>query len=166
MITANTTAQIATFLNVSPNQIKSITEMAWVFCVVVRGQRARFVSKKVVTEEKMDTSNLYKIHCFNGDVVVVNAKREKLSEGYIVRTGFDCANIVIRVNPMGKDVRNLRVDTLPAKENLGRVEPWSDEYHAVSRIAQGIASPTLVATASPWDTAPFPSAYAKEEACV
>lgn len=52
-MTANTTAQIATFLNVSPNQIKSVTEMAWVYCVVVRGRRARFVSKKVVkTEEK------------------------------------------------------------------------------------------------------------------
>ncbi len=53
MTTANTTAQIATFLNVSPNQIKSVTEMAWVFCVVVRGQRARFVSKKVVKEVEM-----------------------------------------------------------------------------------------------------------------
>ena len=60
MTTANTTAQIATFLNVSPNQIKSVTEMAWVFCVVVRGQRARFVSKKVVKQEvyKMDFSAL------------------------------------------------------------------------------------------------------------
>ena len=59
-MTANTTAQIATFLNVSPNQIKSITEMAWVFCVVVKGQRARFVSKKVVSteEEKMSDSEL------------------------------------------------------------------------------------------------------------
>ena len=51
MTTANTTAQIATFLNVSPNQIKSVSEMAWVFVVVVRGCRARFVSKKVVKEE-------------------------------------------------------------------------------------------------------------------
>lgn len=51
MTTANTTAQIATFLNVAPNAIKSVTEMAWVFCVVVRGQRARFVSKKVVKGE-------------------------------------------------------------------------------------------------------------------
>ena len=50
MTTANTTAQLATFLNVSPNQIKSVTEMAWVFCVVVRGQRARFVSKKIIKE--------------------------------------------------------------------------------------------------------------------
>lgn len=52
MTTANTTAQIATFLNVAPNAIKSVTEMAWVFCVVVRGQRARFVSKKVVKEQE------------------------------------------------------------------------------------------------------------------
>ena len=51
-MTTNTTAQIATFLNVSPNQIKSITEMAWVFCVVVRGCRARFVSKKVVKNKE------------------------------------------------------------------------------------------------------------------
>ncbi|MFM7851056.1 MAG: hypothetical protein ACKO96_03870, partial [Flammeovirgaceae bacterium] len=54
-MTANTTAQIATFLNVSPNQIKSVTEMAWVYCVVVRGHRARFVSKKVVKNEKVTT---------------------------------------------------------------------------------------------------------------
>jgi len=51
MTTANTTAQIATFLNVAPNAIKSVTEMAWVFCVVVKGCRARFVSKKVVKTE-------------------------------------------------------------------------------------------------------------------
>jgi len=51
MTTANTTAQIATFLNVAPNQIRSVTEMAWVFCVVVKGCRARFVSKKVVSQE-------------------------------------------------------------------------------------------------------------------
>ena len=50
MTTANTTAQLATFLNVSPNQIKSVTEMAWVFCVVVKGCRARFVSKKIIKE--------------------------------------------------------------------------------------------------------------------
>lgn len=57
MTNANTTAQIATFLNVSPNQIKSVTEMAWVFCVVVRGQRARFVSKKVVKQEEIKMSD-------------------------------------------------------------------------------------------------------------
>ena len=51
--TANTIAQIASFLNVSPNQIKSITEMAWVFCVVVKGCRARFVSKKVIKKESV-----------------------------------------------------------------------------------------------------------------
>lgn len=48
----NTTAQIATFLNVSPNQIKSVTELFYVFCVVVKGCRARFVSKKIVKEVK------------------------------------------------------------------------------------------------------------------
>jgi hypothetical protein len=53
MTTSNTTAQIATFLNVSPNQIKSVTEMAWVFCVVVKGCRARFVSKKASRKKKM-----------------------------------------------------------------------------------------------------------------
>jgi hypothetical protein len=51
-MTTNTTAQIATFLNVSPNQIKSVTEMAWVFCVVVKGCHARFVSKKVIKEKE------------------------------------------------------------------------------------------------------------------
>ena len=47
----NVTTQIAKAMNVSPNQIKSVREMAWVYCVVVHGQRATFVSKKVV---KMD----------------------------------------------------------------------------------------------------------------
>lgn len=62
MTTANTTAQIATFLNVAPNAIKSVTELAWVFCVVVRGQRARFVSKKVVKEDvKMSDSELAQV---------------------------------------------------------------------------------------------------------
>lgn len=44
----NATVQIAEVLNVSPNQIKSVREMAWVYCVVVFGQRATFVSKKKV----------------------------------------------------------------------------------------------------------------------
>ena len=44
----NTTIQIAKVLNVSPNQIKSAREMAWVYCVVVVGSRATFVSKKKV----------------------------------------------------------------------------------------------------------------------
>ncbi len=61
MTTANTTAQIATFLNVSPNQIKSVTEMAWVFCVVVKGCRARFVSKKVVSQEIKEMSDVEKL---------------------------------------------------------------------------------------------------------
>ena len=165
MTTANTTAQIATFLNVAPNAIKSVTEMAWVFCVVVKGCRARFVSKKVVKQEvEMGSSNLYKIHCLNGDIVVVNAKREKLSEGYIVRSGYDCANIVIRINPMGKDVRNLRVDTI-GKNSLGRVEAYSAEYDAVCKVAFTISAPELVATVSAWDTALFPVAYARAEAC-
>ena len=57
-----TTAQIATFLNVAPNAIKSVTEMAWVYCVVVRGQRARFVSKKVVkNEEVKEMSDIEKL---------------------------------------------------------------------------------------------------------
>jgi hypothetical protein len=50
-MTTNTTAQLATFLNVSPNQIKSVTELFYVYCVVVKGCRARFVSKKVITTE-------------------------------------------------------------------------------------------------------------------
>jgi hypothetical protein len=45
--------QIAEVLNVSPNQIKSVREMAWVYCVVVVGQRATFVSKKKVEAKKM-----------------------------------------------------------------------------------------------------------------
>ena len=41
-------SQIAKVLNVAPEQIKSVREMAWVYCVVVFGQRATFVSKKKV----------------------------------------------------------------------------------------------------------------------
>ncbi|MEM9805869.1 MAG: hypothetical protein AAF959_11360 [Cyanobacteria bacterium P01_D01_bin.56] len=43
---------IASYLNVSPNQIKSVTELAWVWSVVVHGCRARFVSKKIKMVEK------------------------------------------------------------------------------------------------------------------
>ena len=57
MTTTNTTAKIAAFLNVAPNQIKSVTEMAWVFCVVVKGCRARFVSKKIVKAEEVKMSD-------------------------------------------------------------------------------------------------------------
>ena len=44
----NITSQIAEVLNASPNQIKSVREMAWVYCVVVVGRKATFVSKKKV----------------------------------------------------------------------------------------------------------------------
>lgn len=57
MTSTNTTAQIATFLNVAPNAIKTVTEMAWVFCVVVKGCRARFVSKKIVKQEEVKMSD-------------------------------------------------------------------------------------------------------------
>ena len=49
----NATTQIAQVLDVSPNQIKSVREMAWVYCVVVYGQRATFVSKKKVDAVKV-----------------------------------------------------------------------------------------------------------------
>jgi hypothetical protein len=52
----NATIQIAQVLNVSPNQIKSVREMAWVYCVVVFGQRATFVSKKKVEALTMEKS--------------------------------------------------------------------------------------------------------------
>jgi hypothetical protein len=48
---ANQIAQIATALNVSPNQIKRAEEWKNVLFVVVQGKGARFVSKKVI---KMD----------------------------------------------------------------------------------------------------------------
>lgn len=51
----NVTIQVAEVLNVSPNQIKSVREMAWVYCVVVFGQRATFVSKKKVEVSKVET---------------------------------------------------------------------------------------------------------------
>lgn len=51
----NATIQIAEVLNVSPNQIKSVREMAWVYCVVVVGKRATFVSKKKVEVAKVET---------------------------------------------------------------------------------------------------------------
>lgn len=70
MTTTNTTAQIATFLNVAPNAIKSVTEMAWVFCVVVRGQRARFVSKKVI---KVEVVEMYQVESTNEGIMIFPA---------------------------------------------------------------------------------------------
>ena len=49
------TNQIAAFLNVAPSQIVKITEMAWVYVVVVAGRKARFVSKKVVKMVRTDS---------------------------------------------------------------------------------------------------------------
>ena len=47
---ANQIAQIATALNVSPNQIKRAEEWKNVLFVVVQGKGARFVSKKVIKD--------------------------------------------------------------------------------------------------------------------
>ena len=58
--------QIAEVLNVSPNQIKSVREMAWVYCVVVVGQRATFVSKKKV-EAKIMTAEIVRTTWEYGD---------------------------------------------------------------------------------------------------
>jgi hypothetical protein len=49
----NLTIQVAEVLRVSPNQIRSVTELAWVYCVVVAGRRAAFVSKKKVVAVKL-----------------------------------------------------------------------------------------------------------------
>ncbi|MCA6508137.1 MAG: hypothetical protein IM586_17260 [Pseudanabaena sp. M172S2SP2A07QC] len=162
MSTTNTTAQIASFLNVAPNAIKTVTEMAWVFCVVVKGCRARFVSKKVVKEVKMFDEKLMKIAGVGGDTVVINAKREKLTQGYIVRKGYDCHNIVIKINPVGKDCRYLQVNQFSGNE---RVEFGTAEYEAVCKTAFAFSAKELVASVSAWDTAPFPEAYAPAEAC-
>lgn len=163
MTITSTTAQLATFLNVSPNQIKSITEMYWAFCVVVKGCRARFVSKKVViTENKMFNEKLMKIVGIGGDTIVINAERKKLVQGYIVRKGFDCHNIVIRINPVGKDCRYLQINQFNGNEN---VEFGTSEYDAVCKCAFAYSAPELVATVSVWDTAPFPEAYALGSNC-
>ena len=84
-MTANTTAQIATFLNVSPNQIKSVTEMAWVFCVVVRGRRARFVSKKVIEVKTMSLSLSLE------DAQKVIGDPEAIERGYVTEKSVNAA---------------------------------------------------------------------------
>jgi lambda repressor-like predicted transcriptional regulator len=62
---ANQIAQIATALNVSPNQIKRFEEWKNVLFVVVQGKGARFVSKKVI---KMDISH-YDFACEALDLI-------------------------------------------------------------------------------------------------
>ncbi len=47
--------QIAKALNVAPEQIKSVREMAWVYCVVIYGRRATFVSKKAVQPQVIES---------------------------------------------------------------------------------------------------------------
>jgi aspartyl-tRNA synthetase len=49
-------AQVANFLNVSPNQIKRCEEWASVIFVVVQGRRPRFVSKKVLVMKSQEVS--------------------------------------------------------------------------------------------------------------
>ena len=50
--------QIAAFLNVTQDQIKSVTEFTYVYNVVVFGRRARLVSKKVVKKMKVTISGV------------------------------------------------------------------------------------------------------------
>jgi len=76
-MTTNQIAQIATSLNVSPNQIKSITEMAWVYCVVVRGCRARFVSKKVIEMESPKLSKETEKFLVQFDRMVASGQTER-----------------------------------------------------------------------------------------
>ena len=64
--TVNTKA-IAGFLNTAVDQIKSITEMAYVYCVVVKGFRPIFVSKAklamfIADDAKKYNSGTYSHH--------------------------------------------------------------------------------------------------------
>jgi len=52
-------AQIATFLNVAPNQIKRAEEWANVLFVQVHGCRPRFVSKKVIMQPNTFSGKWY-----------------------------------------------------------------------------------------------------------
>ena len=108
----------------------------------------------------MVNEKLMKIAGIGGDTVVINAKREKLTQGYIVRKGYDCHNIVIRINPVGKDCRYLQVNQFSGNE---RVEFGTAEYEAVCKTAFAFSAKELVASVSAWDTAPFPEAYAPAE---
>ena len=87
MTTANTTAQIATFLNVAPNAIKSVTEMAWVFCVVVKGCRARFVSKKVVKDQEVEMLTLSL-----EDAQKIIGDNEAIERGYVTEKSVNAAS--------------------------------------------------------------------------
>ncbi|MEW5856410.1 MAG: hypothetical protein AB1861_03390 [Cyanobacteriota bacterium] len=51
MEATSTVIAIANHLGVSPNQIKKVTELAQVWCVVVQGRRPRFVSKRKVNQQ-------------------------------------------------------------------------------------------------------------------
>ncbi|MEM9214017.1 MAG: hypothetical protein AAGD25_06680 [Cyanobacteria bacterium P01_F01_bin.150] len=62
-------SSIAQYLEVSPNQVAKVTELHWVWCVVIVGRRPRFVSKKAVSVESIEDELLaeYLMGCDDSD---------------------------------------------------------------------------------------------------
>lgn len=91
----NATIQIAQVLNVSPNQIKSVREMAWVYCVVVFGQRATFVSKKKVEAKMINYTESGTLHdgrlFVSGDELTAVLERQGANALYYNPLSWDAA---------------------------------------------------------------------------
>ena len=86
---ANQIAQIATSLNVSPNQIKRAEEWKNVLFVVVTGKGARFVSKKVLKmSSNVIVSNGIEFTIINKSMMVVNGKKEMISVNTLSKVGI------------------------------------------------------------------------------
>lgn len=87
---AQTIAQVASFLGLSPNQIKRCEEWASVLFVHVHGCRPRFVSKKVIAVIQAEVEVLKIMNTWGGDdlmLATVNGERQ----AYITRFVRDCS---------------------------------------------------------------------------
>lgn len=86
-MSAQAIAQVASHLNVSPNQIKRCEEWASVLFVQVHGSRPRFVSKKVL---KMEVEVLKVQNTWGGDDLML-AKVDGETRVFISRFTSDCS---------------------------------------------------------------------------
>lgn len=133
-------AAIANHLNVSPNQVVKVTELKWVWCVVVRGRRARFVSKKI-----MDVNNeeWYTVQgCM--DRVVFEKKAQRMFTLRFVE-GHSC---VVREVPEEVfksprfDIRFVRYETIPSASKIVPI-PTMRNSNGAKVYTDGIASLTI-----------------------
>jgi hypothetical protein len=135
---ASQIAQIATSLNVSPNQIKRAEEWKNVLFVVVQGKGARFVSKKVLKmAESLTSSNGIEFTPINKAMMMVNGKKEMLSINTLVKFNvptaeqgvlyFDLCKMAGTVTKPSNSTKNYQVSS-PKKVTFNKAADTQEGY--------------------------------------